>query len=134
MPHFFHKTAKRDLVDSADAQPLPQIPPGEIVMLLALIDPAASMSIHEHPCMCQCPCDLVSLSTIVWAHKEKCLAFSLALSRGSKFLLASLNCLAQSRKAKKLLRKLSNFPRDSLVSSKSRRLSFAPLALGLDKP
>ena len=33
-------------------------------------------------------------------HKEKCLAFSLALSCGSKFLLASLNGLAQSRKAK----------------------------------
>ena len=33
-------------------------------------------------------------------HKEKCLAFSLALSQGSKFLIASLNGLAQSRKAK----------------------------------
>ncbi len=76
----------------------------------------------------------ISLSTIVWAHKEKCLAFSLALSRGSKFLLASLDGLAQSRKIQKPLRKLLNFPRDPLVSSKFRRLSFALLALGLDKP
>jgi hypothetical protein len=49
MPHFFKETAKRDLVDFVDAQPLRQIPPGEIVMLLTLINPAASMSIHKHP-------------------------------------------------------------------------------------
>jgi hypothetical protein len=48
MPHFFQETAKRALANSADAQPLHQIPPGEIVMLLALINPAASMSIYEH--------------------------------------------------------------------------------------
>jgi hypothetical protein len=46
---FFQEIAKRDLADSADTQPFRQIPPGEIVMLLALNNPAASMSIHEHP-------------------------------------------------------------------------------------
>ncbi len=40
-----------------------------------------SSIIHE----CQCPCDLISSSTIDWDHKEKCLAFSLALSCGSSF-------------------------------------------------
>jgi hypothetical protein len=44
MPLYFKKkhAAKRDLADSADAQPMHQIPPGEIVMLLVLINPAAS--------------------------------------------------------------------------------------------
>ncbi len=42
MPLFSQEAAKRDLADSADAQPLRQILPGGIVTLLALIDPAAS--------------------------------------------------------------------------------------------
>jgi hypothetical protein len=105
-PNFFQETAKRNLADSADAQPLRQILPGEVVMLLALIDPAAStsMSIHARASV---PVTRISSSTIVWAHKEKCLAFSLALSCGSKFLLASLNGLAPSRKAKS---RCGNYP------------------------
>ncbi len=106
-PFFSQEAAKTDLVDSVDAQWLRQILPGENVMLLALINPAASMSIHEHPwasmsihARASVPVTWISSSSIVWAHKEKCLAFSLALSCKSKFLLASLNGLAQSRKAK----------------------------------
>jgi hypothetical protein len=66
-PFFSQEAAKKDLVDSADAQPSRQIPPGEIVMQLALIDPAASKHV---------PVSLGLSSIFVWAHKKNCLASS----------------------------------------------------------
>jgi hypothetical protein len=98
----FPQTAKRDLVDSAEA-----IASNSARWNCDAVNIDQSSSIHEHPwasmsihARASVPVTWISSSTIVWAHKEKCLAFSLALSRGSKFLLASLNGLAQSRKAK----------------------------------
>jgi hypothetical protein len=53
----------------------------------------------QHLWSCLVPVTRISSSTIVWAHKDKCLAFSLDLPRGSKSLWASPNGLARSRKA-----------------------------------
>ncbi len=73
--------------------------PGEIVQQQSISNhnlwsPLALISIFGLACHVTVPVTRISSSTIVWAHKEKCLAFSLDLPRESKFLLASLKWLS----------------------------------------